>query len=185
MRWIEATCYAGCLGAKNGQRSQLQCLSHPACLKDQPFSGSKDQISWYSSKSRKAQKAFKRIKVVEILAAALIPFLGSLSVPYPWLKEHLGLVTGGLGVLITILEGVLHLNQYQENWTNYRSTAEALKHEKFLYLGKAGQYAKSATQDPDALLAERIESLVSQEHAQWTNIQQQSNKGQSTTHSGT
>ena len=146
------------------------------------FQRLEDQINWYGSKSRKAQKAFKRIKIIEILAAALIPFLGSLSVASPWLKEHLGLITGGLGVLITILEGVLHLNQYQENWTNYRSTAEALKHEKFLYLGKAGQYAKSATSDPDALLAERIESLGSREHAQWTNIQQQSNKAQSTTH---
>ncbi len=160
-------------------------MPEPSGLPEGPtFQRLEDQIGWYSSKSRKSQKAFKRIKIIEILAAALIPFLGSLSVVSPWLKEHLGLITGGLGVLITILEGVLHLNQYQENWTNYRSTAEALKHEKFLYLGKAGQYAKSATSDPDALLAERIESLVSQEHSQWTNIQQQSNKAQSTAQSG-
>ncbi|HVW78096.1 MAG TPA: DUF4231 domain-containing protein [Alloacidobacterium sp.] len=133
-----------------------------------------DQIAWYGSKSRAMRKALKRIKVTEILAAAFIPFLGSL--PFAWLKPHLVLITGALGVLITILEGILHLNQYQENWTNYRSTAEALKHEKFLYLSHAGPYAGAAA--PDAMLAERVESLVSQEHAQWGAIQQQSAKDQ-------
>jgi Protein of unknown function (DUF4231) len=136
-----------------------------------------DQIDWYSAKSRQAQSAFKRIKVIEILAAALIPFLGSLTVVFKSLKDNVALITGALGVLITILEGVLHLNQYQENWTNYRSTAEMLKHEKYVYLAKAGPYA--AAPDPHALLAERIESLVSQEHAQWTSVQQQVTKWQS------
>jgi hypothetical protein len=143
------------------------------------FKRLESQIKWYSDKSGKAQRAFRWIKVVEIFAAALIPFLGSLSVPFTALKDHVSLVTGALGVLITILEGILHLNQYQEHWTTYRSTAEALKHEKYLYLGKAGPYAKGAASDPDALLAERVEALVSQEHSQWTNLQQQSTKGQS------
>jgi len=153
-------------------------MANPAALPDTPaFGRLEDQINWYGSKSRKMRGAFKRIKVTEILAAALIPFLGSL--PFNWLKPHLVLITGALGVLITILEGILHLNQYQENWTNYRSTAEALKHEKYLYLSHAGPYAEAAT--PDAMLAERVESLVSQEHSQWTNIQQQSVKTQGTT----
>jgi hypothetical protein len=129
-----------------------------------------DQIDWYDRKSRSAQRIFKRIKIVEILAAAAIPFLAGMN--YPFDRQ----VTGGLGVLITILEGLLHLNQYQQNWTNYRSTCEALKHEKFVYLAKAGPYATAP--DPRALLAERIESTVSQEHAQWASVQQQSAKNQ-------
>ena len=124
-------------------------------------------------RSRSAQRIFKRIKIVEILGAAAIPFLAGLN--YPGDRQ----VTGGLGVLITILEGLLHLNQYQQNWTNYRSTCEALKHEKFVYLAHAGPYATAP--DPRALLAERIESTVSQEHAQWASVQQQSTKNQGNT----
>jgi hypothetical protein len=155
-------------------------MAEPSGLPEGPtFERLQNQIDWYSSKSGKSQRAFKRIKVTEILAAAFIPFLGSL--PIEPLKPHLVLITGALGVLITILEGVLHLNQYQENWTNYRSTAEALKHEKYLYLGKAGPYAKTNTDDPDSLVAERVEALVSQEHSQWTNLQQQSTRAQSGT----
>ncbi len=38
----------------------------------------------------------------------------------------------------------------------------------------AGPYAN--VNDPRALLAERVESLVSQEHAQWATVQQQNAK---------
>ena len=102
---------------------------------------------------------------MEIMAAAIIPFLAALERPL------IGMVTGGLGVLITVLEGALHLNQYQQNWIACRSTCESLKHEKYTYLGKASPYANIP--DPHALLAERIESLVSQEHAKWASVQQQ------------
>lgn len=124
-----------------------------------------DQIAWYDRKSMVNQRIYKRIKIVEIVAAALIPFIGTFKL------AQAAWATGGLGVLITVLEGMLHLNQYQQNWTAYRSTCESLKHEKYTYLGKAAPYANAA--DPHALLAERIESLVSQEHAKWASVQQQ------------
>jgi len=133
-------------------------------LNDPVMGRLEDQIQWYDRKSRSAQRIFKRIKVVEILAAAMIPFLAGVSF------AHDKLVTAALGVLITILEGILHLNQYQQLWSTYRSTCEALKHEKYAYLGKAGPYAGAA--DPRMLLADRVEALVSQEHAQWSSLQQ-------------
>ena len=107
--------------------------------------------------------------------AAGITSTSPTSAPDALLAEVM-LLTGVLGVLITVLEGILHLNQYQQNWTTYRSTCEALKHEKYVYIGKAGPYASAP--NPHALLAERIESLVSQEHAQWASVQQQAVKGQ-------
>jgi hypothetical protein len=127
-----------------------------------------DQIDWYDRKSSLNQRVFRRIKITEILAAALIPFVSVFRM------QFVSYTTAGLGVLITVLEGMLHLNQYQQNWINYRSTCEELKHEKYVYLGHAGPYA--SVNDPHALLAERIESLVSQEHAQWASVQQQGTK---------
>jgi hypothetical protein len=126
-----------------------------------------EQISWYDRKSGSNQRAYKRIKIVEIIAAAVIPFAAAFNSDF----HYVAYVTGSLGVIITILEGLLHLNQYQENWTAYRSTCEALRHEKYCFLAKAADYAAAA--DPRALLAERVESLVSQEHAKWSATQQQ------------
>src|SRR5713101_1827876 len=127
-----------------------------------------DQIGWYDRKSITNEQYFKRIKMLEIAAAATIPFLSAFTF------SRMMWVTGGLGVLITVLEGMLHLNQYQQNWITYRSTCESLKHEKYTYLGRAAPYAN--VPDPHALLAERIESLVSQEHAKWASVQQQESK---------
>jgi hypothetical protein len=140
---------------------------------DPIFDRLESQIDWYDRKSRASRRMFKRIKIIEILSAAAIPFLAALSFPYD------KLVTAGLGVLITVLEGLLHLNQYQQNWTTYRSTCEALKHEKYVYLANAGPYANAAA--AHALLAERIESTVSQEHAQWSSIQQQAARAEGAT----
>ena len=67
--------------------------------------------------------------------------------------------------MIVILEGLQQLFQFQQNWIAYRGTAEALKHEKYLYLVNAGDYARAERRD--ALLAELLEGLVSQEHAAW------------------
>lgn len=123
-----------------------------------------DQIVWYDRKSQHNQRTFKRIKVTEIVAAALIPFISATNIP------HLALVTAGLGVLITVLEGLLHLNQYQQNWITYRSTCEQLNHEKYIFIALAGPYVNVA--NPHVLLAERLEALVSQEHAKWASVQQ-------------
>ena len=100
------------------------------------------------------------------MSASVIPLLATIT------RVEVRWITGGLGLLITVLEGVLQLNQYQQNWVSYRSTCEALRHEKYVYLGKASPYSEAA--DPHALLAERVESLVSQENAKWLVARQDS-----------
>jgi len=74
-------------------------------------------------------------------------------------------VIGGLAAVIVVLEGTQHLYQFQEHWITYRSTAEALKQERYVYLATAGPYVG---EDRHRQLAERIEGLISQEHAKWT-----------------
>lgn len=153
----------------------LRSLSDPLPAEDPTYRRLEEQINWYDRKSAGAKRTFKRIKIVEIVAAALIPFLAALNFrEFVWLKAYLNGLIAGLGVMITILEGFLHLNQYQQLWGTYRSTCEALRHEKYAYIGNASPYAQAA--DGHALLAERIEMLVSQEHAQWNSLQQQAGK---------
>ena len=121
-----------------------------------------NQIAWYDGKSRHNQHWFKGLKVGQIVTAAAIPVAAGESAP-PWL-------VGGAGALIVVLEGLQQLQQYQQNWSTYRSTCERLKHEKYLFAARAGPYAKTAR--ADRLLAERVEGLVSQEHAAWASHQE-------------
>jgi Protein of unknown function (DUF4231) len=124
------------------------------------------QIAWYDKKSNQNQHWFKRLKVLQIVAAAGIPVAAALGSP----SEPIG----AAGALIVVLEGLQQLQQYQQNWTTYRSTCERLKHEKYLYLAQAGPY--TAAPRREALLAERVEGLVSQEHAAWVSQQQEASK---------
>jgi hypothetical protein len=120
-----------------------------------------EQIAWYDTNSERNQHRFKELKVCQIVVAAAIPVAAAASAPL-WL-------IGGGGALIVVLEGLQQLQQYQQNWTAYRSTCERLRHEKFLFLGGAGPYARAS--HPESLLAARVEGLVSQEHAAWVSHQ--------------
>lgn len=115
-----------------------------------------DQISWYDRKSSVNQRWYRRTKLLEIVTGAAIPFLAVYAKPA---------VTGAMGALIVVLEAVQHLYQFQQNWTSYRSTCEGLKHEKYLWLGEAGPYGNA--DNANALLADRVESIISQEHSKW------------------
>jgi hypothetical protein len=126
-----------------------------------------EQIDWYDKKSAFNQCFFKRLKIIELIAASLIPLLAGLStsIPYP------AIILGSLGVLIVVLESLQGLYQFQSNWISYRSSCEGLRHEKYLWFAKAGHYTDA--KDPDRLLAERIESLISTEHAKWVSTKKE------------
>lgn len=139
----------------------IKAVPAPAA-KDPTWERLEDQIRWYDRKSGDNQRRYKWLKLVELAVAAALPVVAGTGSPV--------LLTGTLAAVIVVLEGAQHLYQFQERWITYRATAEALKHERYLYLAKAGPYLHA---DRHQQLAERIEGLISQEHAKWTASQQQ------------
>ena len=122
-----------------------------------------DQLTWYDRKASYNERMFKWLKSATMVVSVSIPLCAGFV--------RYSLLTGGLGASIALLEGLQQLNQYNQHWRTYRSTAEALKHEKYLFLATAAHYASA--ENPNALLAERVEGLVSQEHAKWASAQEQ------------
>src|SRR5215210_1581808 len=120
-----------------------------------------EQLAWYDGNSDHHKLWFQSLKVAQIVIAAAIPAIAAAGAS--------AALAGVLGAAIVVLEGLQQLFQFQQNWVNYRATAEALKHERSLYLARAGPYAAGGR--PDALLAERVEGLVSQETAAWSSSQ--------------
>ncbi len=116
-----------------------------------------DQLGWYDHKSIAAQQTYKRVKLAQLVVGATVPVVAALQFP--------AAVTASLAAVVVVAEGAQQLYQWQTNWVLYRATAEALRHEKFLYLAAAGPYS---TDDRHRVLAERLEGLISQEHARWT-----------------
>lgn len=113
------------------------------------------QIEWYDSRSVEAQRRYKWAKGVEITCAALVPLIANLD----------GLTASLLGVAVVVLEGLQHVNQWHHNWISYRTTCEALRHERYSFLAGSGPYDELDKEAAKKLLVERVESLVSTEHS--------------------
>lgn len=126
-----------------------------------------DQINWYDKKSGYNQKWYKRLRLLEIISATFIPFLaGYLSETTICLK----VIIGFLGVVVAVLTGIISIYQFQENWIKYRTTAETLKHEKYLFLTKVEPYD---TDNSFSILVKRIEAIISKENSEWAKSVQQ------------
>lgn len=76
-----------------------------------------DQVDWYDRKSASSQRISKRLTVLQLVAAAMVPVAATVDAA-AWM-------TSGLGALVVVVEGIQQLGEYQQNWTNYRSTCEA------------------------------------------------------------
>lgn len=122
------------------------------------------QINWYENKSKWNKSWFTRLKSAEIILALVIPFLsgtafGENSCDLPAL-----IAVGIIGIFVAAVTGLITLLKLQENWFEYRSIAESLKHEKYLYLTKAGPYKERGS---FSAFVERFESYISKENTQW------------------
>jgi hypothetical protein len=121
-----------------------------------------DQYQWFEKKSAWNQKRYKFIKQLVILTAALIPFLTGFITDNSLILK---IVVGAMGVIIAFSENILSFNKYHENWVQYRTTAESLKRERFLYLTEAGLYEEAA--NPFRRFVEQVETLLGEENSAW------------------
>lgn len=123
-----------------------------------------DQIAWYDRKSQWNQSVFRRLQMVQIVAAALIPFLaGFTAVDGGWARWTVGL----LGVLVAASAGIQGLYRFQEQWIDYRGTCESLRHERYLFLTRVAPYDG---EDAFRLLVKRVEARISRENAEWSQL---------------
>ena len=83
--------------------------------------------------------------------------LNNLALPIP-------IAIGVLGVVIVICASMIALFQFQERWIEYRSTAECLKKEKFMFLTRVEPYN---TDNPLEIFVQRTETLIFQQNTSW------------------
>jgi len=123
-----------------------------------------DQIMWYDKKSISNKGWFISLKITEIILSLFIPFLTAyISDSESILKIIVGLV----GIVIAAIAGIMTLLKFQENWIEYRTVAESLKLEKFLFLAKASPYQNDT--ESYQIFVERFESLISTSTKKWVN----------------
>jgi hypothetical protein len=118
------------------------------------------QIAWYDGKSQSNQRAYKRLRIFEIVAASAIPLLSAGG----RLGDHAGMVVGVLGASIAVCSGVSALFKFHELWIEYRTIAETLRHHRFLFLTKSRPYHEP---DSFSILVDAVEGVISKENSNW------------------
>jgi hypothetical protein len=121
-----------------------------------------DQIDWMSAKAGRNQKWFRRLRLIELAAAASIPF-GAGLIREP--GDAFALSVGLLGVAVAVIAGVMSLFQFQETWVEYRQTAERLKREKYVFLTRTEPYDG---EDRLHVFVQRVEAALSDERSSWS-----------------
>ena len=118
-----------------------------------------DQIVWHDRKSALNKRWFISLRAVEMASAATVPFLSGFT-GNPWISGTVGVI----GIIITICAGMNTLCQFQRRWIEYRTTAESLKKEKFLFVTGAQPYNGD---DAFSVFVQRVENMVSKEVGVW------------------
>lgn len=121
-----------------------------------------NQISWYSKKGS-INKALSNItKALVIILASLITVLTQIEFD-SGIKNT---ILAAIAALIAIISGVSGAMKFQEKWTKYRTTAETLKHEQWLYKTGTGPYDNNS--EAFKTLVPRVENLISRENSMWS-----------------
>ncbi len=132
-----------------------------------------DQINWYDQKSIEEQKRYKKYSYLILGASSLIPLVTIFTIENIWYRVIVCL----LGIATSVSQGIINLNDYNENWIEYRTVCETLKKEKYMYLSKAGVY--SSDESRFQYFVERVESIISQENVNWAGIKKDNKEGKS------
>ena len=139
-----------------------------------------DQRSWYAQKAAFNKSRYRTFQIIAIIATAIIPVINLTS---GWSLDSesqraallaSSIISAGVAIIIAIGQ----MEKYFETWILYRTTAEALKREKFLFQNSCAQYSNLSEPDKNRLLVERVEAMTSSENSKFFAFQQQTREVQ-------
>ena len=120
------------------------------------------QLNYFRKAAALNQKRYKGIQWVLIILSAATPVMAAFINEDARLQVIVVVVSGIVAILTTVLKTF----QYQEQWINYRNTAEVLKPEYYYYSFGIGPYADNGV-DKEALFVTRVEAVLDKEHSGW------------------
>ena len=136
------------------------------------------QISWLSAASVKYKKGYMRYRVIALALSSLTTILPSYINYKDEANPRVSALVGWIPLVVqlasasaTLSLALLSLNRSQENWVRYRSSAEALKREKLLFLTRTTETYASDQAFQNFVL--QAEAIMQEEHSQWTRQMQE------------
>jgi hypothetical protein len=128
-----------------------------------------DQTDWYQAKASVNKKQYQRLQWGVIVLAAIVPVLVTLTSITPDTRGWVWGVTILFSMLLAVGTAGIKTFKFQENWINYRATAERLIQEKIFFDTDIGEYR--SVDDKESLFVERVETIIAGENVGWVSTQ--------------
>ena len=122
-------------------------------------------VLWYIKNANNCKIWYFALSIVGIVLPLSIPILNLFND-----SSYVKLLITLVSVFTSFVTALLSLLKSHDKWINYRSVAEALQTELTLYISKCGDYADSTQEERNQFFAERIETLMGNEHIKWIGI---------------
>ncbi len=118
-----------------------------------------DQIDWYDRKSSWNKIRYNVLSIVDTILLLSIIVVPLLTVP------SVIKIQGIIATAVLLSRGLASQFAFRDRWQEYRTTAEILKHEKFLFLTKTGDYEHFTEEDAFSEFVYKIEQLISKRNS--------------------
>lgn len=123
-----------------------------------------DQCRWYDDKAGFNKRRYYCYQTLIVVLSALTTLTVAVGIYFDdtrWVR----LAALAIAAAVTVVASLLKIYRYQEQWLDYRSTAETLKKEKYLLKARIDEYA--TTDSPGQLFVDRVENLISRQNTLW------------------
>ena len=124
-----------------------------------------DQCQWYSRKAGTNKLRYYIFQTLVIVFSGIATLAVATGIYYPE-ANWLHLLAVAMTASVTVLASLQKVFGFQENWLEYRNTAESLKKEQYLYRARLDDYANA--ESVDKLFVARVEGLISRQNTTWT-----------------
>ncbi len=121
-------------------------------------------LAYYDEKSIKNKKRYTCLVLLDIIISAMIPFATLFIDIFGAAKYIVAL----MGSCITIVTALNTTFGYHKLWIEYRTVAEALKHQKDLYINNCNPYNDDNKKE---LLLFIVNSILEKENRNWKSIE--------------
>ena len=139
------------------------------------------QWQFYDSKASFNKKWYFRLQFIIVVFSVIVPVLvgfgPSLATalanvwPNVAVRTIIDILTVLLSLMVAVAAAVEGLFGYGDNWRTYRTAAEDLSQEKYMFDVGAGNYVGNA--NPFAHFVERVEDIIAQQNGRWVQKTQQ------------
>jgi len=120
-----------------------------------------DQLTWLGRASQRNKSHYMNGRILEILLGTFITISAPLLGTVDYGPQIIAIAGGG----VAITGAISALTKNQENWLRYRSLAENIKREKFLFITGTPPYDGM---DSYPQLVQTVENLMLDERSTWS-----------------